>query len=118
MYLGVLSMLFIPLQGAFAWETADPCCENSSSLMSNLNPLPYIGIGENRTTFSLNPFKGFKNCNPCKIQVKECDTCTGAAAPICPNCVKAFPKCDACDIPIIIPLQPIYVEEPKCPCMD
>ena len=31
-----------------------------------LNPLQYVGIGNNYTNFSLNPFTGFKNCNKAK----------------------------------------------------
>lgn len=107
MFFAVLGFMSIPLNSAFAWEA------------QNLNPLPYVGIGPNYTTFSLNPFKGFKNCNPCKkVEVIECDPCmTGAAAPICPKCVKAFPNCTSCDEPIEMP-QRIYVVEPQCNCMQ
>lgn len=105
MYFGVMGLLLINAQGAFAWQG-----------IQSLNPLPYIGIGPNYSTFSLNPFTGFRNCNPCKVKPK-CDPCvTGAAAPICPKCVKAFPKCDACQ-KIIVPAEKIYVTEPACPCM-
>lgn len=114
MYLGVFSILFVPAQGAFAWEGLQSL--NPIPYLSYLNPLPYIGIGENKTSFSLNPFNGFKNCNPCK-KVSKCDTCTGAAAPVCPTCVKAFPQCDTCHQRIIVPAQKIYVAEPQCPCM-
>ena len=62
LFFGVLGFLMIPAQGAFAWD------------ISYLNPLPYIGLGENKTSFSLNPFTGFKNCNPCK-KIDECDRC-------------------------------------------
>ena len=116
MYLGVFSILFVPAQGAFAWQGIQSL--NPLPYLSYLNPLPYIGIGENKTSFSLNPFKGFKNCDPCKVKVKECDTCTGAAAPVCPTCVKAFPKCDCGCQRANIPAQRIYIAEPKWPCMD
>ena len=78
MYLGVFSLLLIPAQNAFAWD------------ISYLNPLPYVGIGENKTSFSLNPFTGFKNCNPCK-KVNKCDRCAQIKVePVCPSCHKAF----------------------------
>lgn len=88
MYLGVLGLLAIPAQGAFAWD------------MSYLNPLPYVGIGQNQTSFSLNPFKGFKNCNPCKKVIKnKCDRCaTIQVVPTCTSCQRAF-------------------EQQPCPCM-
>lgn len=115
MYFGVMGLLLLPAQGAFAWQG-----------IQSLNPLPYVGIGPNYSTFSLNPFTGFRNChpckkvekcNPCEKKVEKCNTCvTGAAAPICPKCVKAFPKCETCN-KIIVPAQKIYVAEPKCPCM-
>ena len=108
----VFSLLLVQTQGAFAWDGISSL--NPLPYLSYLNPLPYIGIGENKTSFSLNPFTGFKNCNPCKVKVDPCDTCTGAAAPICPTCVKAFPKCDTCHA---VPAQKIYVQ-PQCPCMN
>ena len=75
MSLGVLAFLIIPANGAFAWD------------ISYLNPLPYIGIGCNQTKFSLNPFTGFKNCEPCK----KVDRCA-AAEPVtrCSSCQKAY----------------------------
>lgn len=104
-------------QGAFAaWEGVQSL--NPLPYLSYLNPLPYFGIGENKTSFSLNPFKGFKNCDTCK-KVSKCNPCcTGAAAPICPTCIKAFPDkpCDTCNR-IIAPAPRIYVQEPQCPCM-
>lgn len=119
--LSLLGLLLIPAQGAFAWEGIQSL--NPMPYISYLNPLPYIGIGENKTNFSLNPFTGFKNCNKCKVS--KCDACTGAAAPVCPTCQKAFPdkpcptcqkavvpKCPACQKAIIIPV----VEAPACPC--
>lgn len=74
-----------------------------------LNPLQYVGIGNNYTNFSLNPFTGFKNCN--KAKVKKCDECTKVIKP-CPTCKKAFaePTCDTCEKIYIQPVQP------KCPC--
>lgn len=71
-----------------------------------LNPLQYVGIGNNYTGFSLNPMTGFKNCN--KAKVKKCDECTKIKP--CPTCQKAFndeqpewifvqpvtPKCTSC----------------------
>ena len=79
MFMGVLGLLLLPAQGAFSWE------------VQSLNPLPYVGIGPNYSTFSLNPFTGFKNCNPCK-KMKKCeDRCAKIEVePICPSCQKAF----------------------------
>ena len=77
MYLGIVSFLAIPAQSAFAWD------------ISYLNPLPYIGIGPNYTKFSLNPFTGFRNCNPCK-RVEKCNRCAKAEPIKCPTCQKAF----------------------------
>ncbi len=83
MFLSVFAFLTIPINGAFAWD------------ISYLNPLPYFGIGCNQTKFSLNPFTGFKNCEPCK----KIDRCA-VAEPI---------KCNTC--------QRAYVEEmPSCGC--
>ena len=55
----------------------------------DLNPLPYVGIGPNYTKFSLNPFTGFRNCNPCN-RIDECDKCAKAQPMKCPTCQKAF----------------------------
>ena len=44
--LSLLAFLVIPAQGVFAWT--------------------YDGLG------SLNPFTGFRNCNPCKCKVERC----------------------------------------------
>ena len=76
-FLGVLSLLAIPAQGSFAWTVQD------------LNPLPYVGIGPNYTRFSLNPFKGFRNCEPCK-RVEKSNKCAQAEPMRCPTCQKAF----------------------------
>lgn len=88
MSLALFGVMLIPAQGAFAWS------------VSQLNPLPYIGIGQNTSSFSLNPFNGFKNCNPCKAEKPKCNACE-ALKPACPcqrvvvnpctNCAKAFP---------------------------
>lgn len=71
-----------------------------------LNPLQYIGIGNNYSNFSLNPFTGFKNCN--RAKVKKCDECTKVKIKPCPTCQKAFaepewtyiqpvmPRCNSC----------------------
>jgi len=87
MVLGVSALMLVPINGAFAWD------------ISYLNPLPYIGIGCNQTKFSLNPFTGFKNCEPCK-RVSKCER-AALAEPI---------KCNSC--------QRAYVEViPTCGCM-
>ena len=92
--LGLLTFIVLPMQGVFAWE--------------------YDGLG------SLNPFTGFRNCNPCrckcervrKPKLTKCEKLhgykiikdeapTGCAAPImyetivvpknsCSECMKAF----------------------------
>lgn len=73
-----------------------------------LNPLQYVGIGNNYSSFSLNPVTGFKNCN--KAKVKKCDECAKVKIKTCPTCQKAFatphydwiyvqpivPKCTSC----------------------
>ena len=84
----IFAFLTIPMQGAFAWT--------------------YDGLQ------SLNPFTGFRNCNPCKVErcakqkLTKCEklhgvkiirgTPCGCAAPIepvymenkCTNCTRAF----------------------------
>lgn len=88
MTLGLVGLLFVVAPEAKAWDA------------SYLNPLPYMGIGCNRTSFSLNPFTGFKNCNPCKCKVekkKDCDPCKQRISQKrCDSCVKAFPKKQPC----------------------
>lgn len=80
MMLALFGLFLIPAQSANAWS------------VSQLNPLPYIGIGHNSSSFSLNPFTGFKNCNPCKVRKVECDPCRAKViVPSCDRCVKAFP---------------------------
>ncbi len=112
--LALIGAVAFSSQGAFAaWEGIQSL--NPLPYLSYLNPLPYFGIGENKTNFSLNPFKGFKNCDKCQVRKTECNTCTGAAAPICPNCVKTFNnQCSQCGK---IPAPRIYVQQPTCPCM-
>ena len=82
MLLGVGVFLTIPVNSAMAWN------------ISYLNPLPYFGIGCNQTKFSLNPFTGFKNCEPCKREKCKCDKCAMAepvAAPVkCTSCQRAY----------------------------
>lgn len=107
--LAVVGLMMIPSQDANAWTVGEG--------ISYLNPLPYIGIGENKTNFSLNPFTGFKNCNKCKKVKNECNACTGAAAPVCPACTRAFPKkteCNTCN-KVVMPVYEI-IEQPMCPC--
>lgn len=67
-----------------------------------LNPLQYVGIGNNYSSFSLNPLTGFKNCN--RAKVKKCNECTKIKP--CPTCQKAFN-----DQPEWIYIQPVM---PKC----
>ena len=87
MMLALFGLFLIPAQSANAW------------CVSELNPLPYVGIGYNTSTFSLNPFTGFKNCNPCKVKKAECDPCKVEVQP-CNKCAKAFPakQCPSCRI--------------------
>lgn len=68
-----------------------------------LNPLQYVGIGNNYSNFSLNPFTGFKNCN--RAKVKKCDECTKIQTSACPTCRRAFaePICPSCQNMIIKP---------------
>lgn len=107
--LAIIGALAFSAQSAFAatWE----CCSQSKpmSLISYLNPLPYVGIGENRTNFSLNPFTGFKNCNKCKVKRTACNECSKVKIKTCPSCQKAFHrnKCTSCnDMIYIQPIQP------------
>lgn len=87
MMLALFGFLFMSAQSANAW------------CVSELNPLPYVGIGHNTSTFSLNPFTGFKNCNPCKVKKAECDPCKVKVKP-CEKCAKAFPDkpCPNCRV--------------------
>ena len=101
--------LLVP-QGAFAWEYNGISSLNPMPMLSYLNPLPYFGIGENKTNFSLNPFTGFKNCNkckkadpcdPCKVKRTACNECERVIVPAnpCPTCKRAFynEPCPSCN---------------------
>ena len=77
LFLGMAALLAVPVNSAFAWD------------ISYLNPMPYIGIGCNQTKFSLNPFKGFKNCEPCK-KVKKCEKAAMAEPIKCTSCQRAY----------------------------
>ncbi len=78
MYVGLIAFLSVPAGGvAHAWD------------ISYLNPLPYFGIGCNQTKFSLNPFTGFKNCEPCK-RVNKCEREVMAEPVRCSSCQRAF----------------------------
>lgn len=96
-------------QGAFAaWEEVQAL--NPMPYMYYLNPMQYVGISENKTSFSLNPFTGFKNCNKCKVKKVKCDECTKVKIQPCQSCRKAFAdeNCNTCN--------QIYIEtiQPKC----
>lgn len=84
MTMALFGLLLIPAQNAFAW------CP------SQLNPLPYVGIGQNSSSFSLNPFTGFRNCNPCKAKKVECNPCKVKKAK-CDPCEAKKAKCDPCE---------------------
>ena len=104
----LIGALTLSSQGVFA----------ACNCMQNLNPMPYIGYlnpvtyvneAENYYSFSLNPFKGFKNCNKCKMKkVKKCDECAPVQINKCPTCKKAFaePICNSCQDLYIAPIQP------------
>lgn len=104
----LIGALALSSQGVFA----------ACNCMQNLNPMPYIGYlnpvtyvneAENNYSFSLNPFKGFKNCNKCKMKkVKKCDECAPVQMNKCPTCKKAFAEstCNTCDEIYIAPVQP------------
>ena len=94
--LALIVVISLAGQASFAaWEGAQAL--NPMTYISYLNPLPYLGIGENKTNFSLNPFTGFKNCNKCKVQrvcINSCDR-----EPIrCNSCHKMYvqPRCSSC----------------------
>lgn len=98
--LAILGFFMVPQQESLAWEYNGISSLNPMPALSYLNPLPYIGIGENKTTFSLNPFTGFKNCKTCKTD--PCDPCVApkkacneCAQPInpCPTCQRTFNEC-------------------------
>lgn len=89
MTLAMFGLFFIPTTTANAFE------------VNQLNPLPYMGIGHNSSSFSLNPFTGFKNCNPCKVEKKkDCDPCKAKIqVKKCERCTQAFPRqtCSSCN---------------------
>ena len=104
--LALIAAFSFSTQGAFAaWEGVQSL--NPMPYISYLNPLPYFGIGENKTNFSLNPFTGFKNCNKCKVKRTACNECQKIN--VCPTCKRAFMKnkCTSCrDYNYIVPIQP------------
>ena len=107
--ISVCTIMFLGVNSAFAWH-------NSNSL-TYANPQTYTLSEPCEPAFSLNPFTGFKNCCKCKEKKVKCDACTGAAAPVCTTCTKAFPKkseCNSCQ-KIIMPVYEV-IEEPMCPC--
>ena len=86
--------IFMSAQVSYAaWEGFQSL--NPMPQISYLNPLPYVGIGENKTNFSLNPFAGFKNCNKCKV--KRVAYCNNEKMDTC-GCKKSITKqkCDTC----------------------
>jgi len=100
--LALIIAISLSAQASFAaWEGMQSL--NPMPYISYLNPLPYFGIGENRTNFSLNPFTGFKNCDKCKVKrVAYCETKS-----TCNTCHRAIaqPKCNTREYvePIIVP---------------
>ena len=95
----LIGALTLSSQGVFA----------ACNCMQNLNPVTYVNEAENNYSFSLNPFKGFKNCNKCKMKkVKKCDECAPVQINKCPTCKKAFaePICNSCQDLYIAPIQP------------
>ena len=78
-------------QPANAWNCN--CQRNQQPQISYATP--YVNEGKQEPTFSLNPFTGFKNCNPCKIKKQKC--CKQETQP-CQECKRA------------------YVKEIPCPC--
>ena len=102
--LALFGALLLPNQDDKAWEYNGISSLNPMPALSYLNPLPYFGIGENKTSFSLNPFTGFKNCNPCK-KADPCDPCK-VKRTACNDCAPVNP-CPTC--------RRAYISEP-CPC--
>ena len=105
--LALLIAIALSTQGTYAaWHSAPS--QSSLSYIGYLNPLPYVGIGENKTNFSLNPFTGFKNCNNCKI--KRTADCSKKMR-VCPGCKRAFKKnhCVSCRTNYVMP-----IIQPKC----
>ncbi len=110
-----LALIFAFAMSAQVAQSATWCgCNHHQSTgimsyISYLNPLPYLGIGENRTSFSLNPFTGFKNCDTCKV--KRVAYCNDSMLNTCNTCQKAIiqPKCNSCNREIV---QPVVI--PRC----
>lgn len=98
--LALIAAIFVSTQVSYAacWNNSQVL--NPMTYISYLNPLPYFGIGENRTNFSLNPFTGFKNCDTCRVKRVAINTC---------GCNKVMPKCNTCHREYV---EPIVV--PKC----
>ena len=95
----LIGALTLSSQGVFA---ACNCIQNLNPMpnIGYLNPVTYVNEAENNYSFSLNPFKGFKNCNKCKMKkVKKCDECAPVQMNKCPTCKKAFAEstCNTCD---------------------
>ena len=95
----LLGVFLLPQQSVFAWEYTGVESLNPMPAISYLNPLPYFGIGENKTTFSLNPFKGFKNCETCKA-----DPCKKVKKTACNQCEP------------VIQANPCMQKTDTCPC--
>ncbi len=105
--LALIGAVAVSAQGTFA---ACGCAEAAQTTAKTpfyyyLNPLQYVGIGNNYSNFSLNPFNGFKNCN--RAKVKKCDECTKIKMNPCPTCKKAFAEPqENWDM--------IYIQPPRC----
>ena len=106
--LALIGAIAVSAPSAFAGCCPDAAQQTKTPFYYYLNPLPYFGIGENRTNFSLNPFTGFKNCDKCKVKKVKCDECTKVKIQPCPTCKKAFaePTCNNCDRIYIQPVVP------------
>ena len=102
--MALIVAIALSAQASFAaWEGMQSL--NPMPYISYLNPLPYFGIGENKTNFSFNPFTGFKNCDKCKVKrdaycetKNTCDTCQKAITPRCNTCHREYvePRCNSC----------------------
>ena len=89
--------LTMALLGAFAlaYQPAQASCNCAvpQRVQTYTNTVAYETVTKPEPTFSLNPFTGFKNCNPCKVKKQKC-----AKIKPCPTCQKA------------------YAPQPACPC--
>ena len=54
-----------------------------------------VAIEKDLSNFSLNPFTGFRNCNPCKVKKAKCDPCEVKKAE-CNQCEKFLKPCEKC----------------------